>query len=159
MMACSASPNLSSTDWRRRDQARIRPRCGSVRRSCQSGAVLREWESASDLPLSVLAGRSARGLDGAGDLGCEFGVDQKLVDECGEDFLSGHAGDSEAVGGLSLPDVEGAVCCGGEVDGASCSLGACGLVGCGLVDDSLGVGLSEAGEALGWCRVGGWGGR
>jgi hypothetical protein len=121
--------------------------------------VLREWESASDLPLSVLAGRSARGLDGAGDLGCEFGVDQKLVDECGEDFLSGHAGDSEAVGGLSLPDVEGAVCCGGEVDGTSCSLGTCGLVVCRWLDDSLGVGLSEAGEALGGCCVGGWGGR
>jgi ipoprotein LpqH len=28
---------LSSTDWRRRDQARIRPHRGSVRRSCQSG--------------------------------------------------------------------------------------------------------------------------
>jgi hypothetical protein len=82
-----------------------------------------------------------------------------LVDECGEDFLSGHAGDSEAVGGLSLPDVEGAVCCGGEVDGTSCSLGTCGLVVCRWLDDSLGVGLSEAGEALGGCCVGGWGGR
>jgi hypothetical protein len=118
-----------------------------------------EWRSIGGWPSLVLTGRSAPGLDGAGDLGGEFGVDQKLVDECGEDFLSGHAGDSEAVGGLSLPDVECAVCCGWEVDGASCSLGTCRLVVCRLLDDSLGVGLSEAGEALGWCRVCGWGGR
>jgi hypothetical protein len=71
------------------------------------------WVSAGGWGLWVLAGWSARGLDGAGDLGCEFGVGQELVDECGEDFLSGHAGDSEAVGGFSLPDVEGAVCGGG----------------------------------------------
>ena len=82
-----------------------------------------------------------------------------MVDECGEDLLSGHAGDSEAVGGLSLPDVERAVCCGWQVDGASCSLGTRWLVACRLLDDSLGFGLSEAGEALGWCCVPGWGGR
>jgi hypothetical protein len=107
----------------------------------------------------VLTSRSAPGLDGAGDLGREFGVDQKLVDECGEDLLSGHAGDSQAVGGLSLPDVERAVCCGWEVDGTSCSLDTRRLVACRLLDDSLGVRLSEAREPLGWCRVRGWGGR
>ena len=80
-----------------------------------------------------------------------------MVDECDEDFLSGDAGESEAVGGVALPDVEGAVCGGGEVDGASGALGAWGLVG-GLLDDSLGGGLSEAGEALGWGGVCGWGG-
>jgi hypothetical protein len=32
-----------------------------------------------------------------------------LVDECAEDILSGDAGDSETVGGFSLPDVEGSV--------------------------------------------------
>jgi hypothetical protein len=82
-----------------------------------------------------------------------------LVDECGEDLLSGHAGDSQAVGGLSLPDVERAVCCGREIDGASCSLGARRRVACRWIDDSLGVRLSEAGEALGWRCVRGWGGR
>ena len=98
------------------------------------------------------------GLDGAGDLGPEFGVEQKLVFECGEDLLSGHAGDSQAVGGVSLPDVERAVCRGRQVDGASCSLGTRWLVAYRLLDDSLGVRLSEAGEALGWCRVPRWGG-
>jgi hypothetical protein len=39
-----------------------------------------------------------------------------LVDERGEDVLSGDAGDSETVGGVSLPDVEGSVLGRGEVD-------------------------------------------
>jgi hypothetical protein len=128
-------------------------------RAVEGGLTVAKWKSTSVWPPWVLASRSAPGLDGAGDLGCEFGVGQKLVDECGEHLLSGHAGDSEAVGGLSLPDVEGAVCCGGEVDGTSCSLGTRRLVACRLLDDTLGVGLSEAREALGWCRVRGWGGR
>jgi hypothetical protein len=72
----------------------------------------------------TVAGRSARVLDGADDLGREFGVGQKLLDECGENLLASYAGDSEAVGRCSLPDVEGSVCGGWEVDGASRSLGA-----------------------------------
>lgn len=70
----------------------------------------------------------------AGDLGREIGVDQKLVDKGGEELLSGHAGDSQAVGSFSLPDVEGSVCGGWEVDGASRSLGACWLIACSMVD-------------------------
>ena len=81
-----------------------------------------------------------------------------MVDECGEDLLSGHAGDSQAVGGFSLPDVERPVCRGREVDGTSCSLGTRWLVACRLLDYSLGVGLSEAREALGWRRVPRWAG-
>ena len=55
---------------------------------------------------------SAPGADAACDLRGEFGVVQQLVDEGGEDLLSGDAGDSEAVGGFSLPDVEGSVLAG-----------------------------------------------
>ncbi len=103
----------------------------------------------------TVAGRSARVLDGADDLGREFGVGQKLVDECGENLLASYAGDSEAVGRCSLPDVEGSVCGGWEVDGASRSLGACWLIVCSMVDWLLGDRplhgfLSEAREALGW---------
>ncbi len=32
-----------------------------------------------------------------------------MVDQRGEDFLSGYAGDADAVGGFSLPDVKGSV--------------------------------------------------
>ena len=53
--------------------------------------------------------RSPSGLDGACDLGGEFAVAQQLVDKCDKDLLSGDAGESEAVGGFSLPDVEGSV--------------------------------------------------
>jgi hypothetical protein len=35
-----------------------------------------------------------------------------LVDECSEYLLSGDAGEPEAVGGFSLPDVEGSVLAG-----------------------------------------------
>jgi hypothetical protein len=35
-----------------------------------------------------------------------------LVDQCGEDLLPGDAGEPEAVGGFSLPDVEGPVLAG-----------------------------------------------
>ena len=56
-----------------------------------------------------------------------------MVDECGEDLLSGHAGNSKAVGRFSLPDVEGSVCGGRQVDGPSCPLCACRLVGRGMV--------------------------
>ena len=41
-----------------------------------------------------------------------------MVDEGGEDILSGHPGDSQAVGGFTLPDVEGSVCAGREVNGS-----------------------------------------
>jgi hypothetical protein len=53
--------------------------------------------------------RSAPGLDAAHDLGGEFAVGQELGDECSKDLLSGNAGESEAVGGFSLPDVKGPV--------------------------------------------------
>jgi hypothetical protein len=47
-----------------------------------------------------------------------------LVDERGEDLLSGHPRDPQAVGRISLPDVEGSMCGGRQVDGSSCPLGA-----------------------------------
>lgn len=46
-------------------------------------------------------------------------VGQQLVDQRGQDFLSGDASQAEAVGCLSLPDVEASVLGGREVDGAS----------------------------------------
>ena len=49
-------------------------------------------------------------MDAAHDLGGEFGVGQQSVDERDKDLLSGDAGESEAVGGFSLPDVKGSVC-------------------------------------------------
>jgi hypothetical protein len=78
-----------------------------------------------------------------------------LVDEGGEDLLSGHPGDSQVVGGFSLPDVEGSVGAGREVDGSPGSLGTGWLVVCSMVDCLLGDHplhgfLSEAREALGW---------
>ena len=48
-----------------------------------------------------------------------------MVDEGGEDLLSGHPGDAQAVGGFTLPDVECSVCSGREVDGSPGSLAAC----------------------------------
>lgn len=48
-----------------------------------------------------------------------------MVDESRENVLSGDAGDAESVGGFSLPDVEGSVLRGGEVDGSSRFRGAC----------------------------------
>jgi hypothetical protein len=52
---------------------------------------------------------SPSGLQGTSDLRGESGIPQQLVDERGEDLLSRDAGDSEAVGGFSLPDVESSV--------------------------------------------------
>jgi hypothetical protein len=76
-----------------------------------------------------------------------------LIDERGEDFLSGHAGDSQAIGGLCLPHIKRAVCGGRKVDGASCSLSTRWLVSRRLLDDPGDVGLVEALEALGCLRV------
>jgi hypothetical protein len=67
-------------------------------------------------------------VDAAGDVGGKPGVVQKLLDECAKDLLSGDTRESEAVGGFSLPDVEGSVCGGSEVHGSSCPLAACWLV-------------------------------
>jgi hypothetical protein len=49
-------------------------------------------------------------VDGPRDLSGESGVVQKLLDECAKDLLSGDAGESEAVSGVPLPNVEGSVC-------------------------------------------------
>lgn len=51
-------------------------------------------------------------VDGPRDAGSELGVVQQLVDERAKDLLSGDAGDSEAVSGFPLPNIEGSV--GGE---------------------------------------------
>lgn|SRR5271166_2829449 len=61
---------------------------------------------------------SAARLNGAGDPVGELRVGQELLDQCVEDLLSGDAGNPEAVGGLLLPQVEGAVGGQGEVDGS-----------------------------------------
>lgn len=86
-----------------------------------------------------------------------------MFDECGENLLPGNAGDAEAVGRFSLPDVEGSVCGGRQIDGPPDPLGAPRRVACRLVAWSvyrwdvhpLGGRLSEAGEALGWFGISG----
>lgn len=115
-------------------------------------------------PLTGPRGASAAGPDAACDLGGEFGVGQEFVDECAEDLLSGNTGDSQTVGGFSLPDVEGSVCGGWEVDGSSCSLSASSLVellsqvhqalgrpggvrGCGCAEPSSAGGGATGGNA------------
>ena len=90
----------------------------------------------------VTAGRGC-----CGDVGAKPGVAQKLLDGCAKDLLSGDARESEAVSGFSLPDVEGSVCGGGQVDGSPCSLAACGLVEFLVVQF-----LSDAAEAFGLRR-------
>ena len=84
-----------------------------------------------------------------------------MVDQCGENLLSGHSGDAEAVGSVSLPDVEGPVGGDRQIDGPPDPLGALRQVACRLVAwpvyrwdvHALGGRLSEAGEALGWFGV------
>jgi hypothetical protein len=94
---------------------------------------------------------SAPVLNAACDLGGEVGIGQELLDECGKDLLSGDAGDSEAVGGFSLPDVERPVYGGWEVDGPSCSLAACSLDDLLSDDDPFGPSRRIAGR--GWCAA------
>jgi hypothetical protein len=43
--------------------------------------------------------------DTAGHLGGKLGIGQQQLDQRGNYLLSGDAGESEAVGGFSLPDV------------------------------------------------------
>jgi len=62
--------------------------------------------------------------DAPGYLGGQLRVGQQQLDERADDLLSGDAGESEPVGGFALPDIEGPVCGGGQVDGASRSLAA-----------------------------------
>jgi hypothetical protein len=62
-----------------------------------------------DLTTAGFDPRSPSGLKGTNDLRGESGIAQQLVDERGEDVLPRDAGDSEAVGGFSLPDVESSV--------------------------------------------------
>ena len=62
--------------------------------------------------------------DAPGYLGGQLRVRQQQLDERADDLLSGDAGESEPVGGFALPDIEGPVCGGGQVDGASRSLAA-----------------------------------
>jgi hypothetical protein len=57
--------------------------------------------------------------DHPGHLGGKLGIGQQQINERAEHLLSGNPGESEPVGGFSLPDVEGAVCGGGQVDGPS----------------------------------------
>lgn len=59
------------------------------------------------------------------DPGGEFAIRQQLVDQRGQHLLSGHAGETEAIGGISLPDVEGTVLGRREIDGASRFPAAC----------------------------------
>lgn len=97
-------------------------------------------------------GGSAAVFDGAGDLCRQFRVDQKLVDERGEDLLPGHPGDSQPVGRLALPDVEGPVRRRREVDGSARPLGASLLGGRRRAGDPRGTPETET---LGGCGVSG----
>ena len=56
-----------------------------------------------------------------------------MVDERDEDLLPGYPGDPQAVGRISLPNVEGPVGGGRQIDGSSCPLGAPRPVACGPV--------------------------
>ena len=84
-----------------------------------------------------------------------------MVDECDEDLLSGHPGDSQAVSGFALPDVEGSVCAGREVNGSPGSLAASRVLiarswaDCRLTERTLGGRLSQLVDALGGRRVAG----
>lgn len=83
-----------------------------------------------------------------------------MVDERGEDLLSGYPGDSKTVGRFALPNVECSVCAGRKIDGSPGPLDARRTVACvacpgGWGDDSGWAPLAEAREALGRCRVGG----
>ena len=89
-----------------------------------------------------------------------------MVDQRGEHLLPGHARDTEAVCGFPLPDVEGSVGAGREVDGATCPLDPCLLLACRplswlgihrLADQSLRARLPEAGDAFGGRPVSGRG--
>ena len=91
--------------------------------------------------------------DAPGYFGGQLRVGQQQVDECGDDLLPGHTGESEPVGGLSLPDVESPVGGRGQVDGAPYALASRRLPG--LVIDAL----PNAGEAFGLRRGVGAGGR
>jgi hypothetical protein len=66
--------------------------------------------------------RSATFADAPGHLGGQFRVRQEQLDKRGNHFLSGHSGVSEPVGSVSLPNVEGAMGGGGQVDGATGAL-------------------------------------
>src|ERR1700761_9798101 len=93
-----------------------------------------------------LAG-SAPFPDTAVHLGRQLGIGQQQLDQRGNYLLSGDAGESEAVGGFSLPDVQGPVGGGGQVDGPSRSL-ATGW----LVEFLPDAGLPDVGEAFGGRR-------
>src|SRR5579875_501458 len=82
-------------------------------------------ESSGKLATGASRGSSAPpGLDGALDPGGELAIHQQLVDQRGQHLLSGHAGKTEAIGGISLPDVEGSVLGRGEIDRTACSAAA-----------------------------------
>jgi hypothetical protein len=65
---------------------------------------------------------SASFADAPGHLSGEFPVLEEQLDQRGDYFLSGHSGVSEPVGSVALPNVEGSVGGGRQIDGAAGAL-------------------------------------
>lgn len=68
--------------------------------------------------------RSAPFADAPSYFGGQFPVLEKQLDERTDDFLPGDAGEPQAVGRVSLPDVQGPVGGRGQIDGPSGALAA-----------------------------------
>ncbi|EUA54648.1 hypothetical protein I553_1396 [Mycobacterium xenopi 4042] len=92
------------------------------------------------VPSGATGDNSPPVADGADDLGGEFRIAQQLVNERREDLLSGDPGEPQPVGRVSLPDVEGTVLGGREVDRSAGSGDAC----------------SSENDGFGGCRCNRW---
>ena len=92
-------------------------------------------------------GRSAPFPDTPCHFGGQLRVGQQQLDERANNFLPGDAGESELVGGFSLPDIEGPVGGGGQVDGPSRALAAGWRLGFLMVEVP-----SDARDPFGACR-------
>jgi hypothetical protein len=97
--------------------------------------------------------RSAPFADAPSYFGGQLPVLEKQLDERADDFLAGDSGEPQAVRRVSLPDVQGPVGGGRQIDGPSGALAARLWLGPLLVDV-----LPEAREAFGLRRgVSAWG--
>jgi hypothetical protein len=68
--------------------------------------------------------RSAPFADAPSYFGGQLPVPEKQLDERADDFLAGDSGEPQAIGRLSLPDVQGTVGGGGQIDGPPGALAA-----------------------------------
>ena len=91
--------------------------------------------------------RSAPFADAPRYFGGQLPVREKQLDERADDFLAGDSGEPQAVGRLSLPDVQGPVSGGGQVDGPSRALAAGWRLGFLMVEVP-----SDARDPFGACR-------